>query len=232
MIVCDAATHHIPHDKRISFTHLGQAPMSRLKYFLMDVPSGLRIAITALFIMAVSACTSNDHAHIFHAKDIIGVMPSLAFMLTSQDGITSTAADFRGKATLLYFGFTNCRDVCPTTLARLAQVLKLLGSTADSVRVLFVSVDPQRDSPAVLKRYTSAFAPQIIGLTGTDEQLTALTKRFRVAYRRGAPMASGNYDVYHSSAIFVFDSDGKARLLVLPSETNQQLAEDLKTLMT
>lgn len=190
------------------------------------------IAFILLSTLWLCACTSREPAQSFHAKSITGVMPSLDFTLTNQDGATTTAADFKGKTTLLYFGFTNCADVCPTTLAKLVQTLKQLGPAADSVRVLFVSVDPQRDSPAVLKRYTAAFAPQIIGLTGTDEQLTALTKRFRVAYRRGAPMASGNYDVYHSSAIFVFDGDGKARLLVLPSETNSQLAQDLKTLTT
>lgn len=188
-------------------------------------------ALVLLAMLALSACTSKNTTHKFNARDISGVMPSLAFTLINQEGAVATAADFKHKTTLLYFGFTNCADVCPVTLANLAQTLKLLGPAADSVRVLFVSVDPARDTPQVLKKYTAAFAPQIIGLTGTDDQLTALTKRFRVAYRRDKPMASGDYEVYHSSAIFVFDGDGNARLLVTPPETNQQLAQDLKALM-
>jgi protein SCO1/2 len=100
------------------------------------------------------------------------------------------------------------------------------------VRVLFVSVDPRRDSAEVLKRYASAFGPQFVGLTGTDRQLTALTKRYRVAYRRDAPDSNGDYAVYHSSAVFVFDGEGRVRLLLGPSETTEQVADDLRAVTT
>jgi protein SCO1/2 len=166
-----------------------------------------------------------------HGDDIRGVMPSLEFTLTGPSGATMTAADVRGKTVLLYFGYTHCPDVCPATLAKLSQALKRFGPAAAAVRVLFVSVDPKRDSGQALGSYASYFGPQVMGLTGTDDQLTALTKRYRVAYRRDAPDASGDYAVYHSSAVFVFDQDGSARLLATPAETSDELAEDLKAVI-
>lgn len=181
-------------------------------------------------VLVLSGCGRSQTATQFYAKNIDGVMPNLEFTLTDQDGRTATAEDFKGKITLLYFGFTNCPYACPTTLAHLAQVLKRLGTTADSVRVIFVSVDPTRDSSAVLKRYTASFAPQIVGMTGSDAQLTAVTKRYRVAYRRDEPDANGNYNVYHSSAVFVFDGSGRARLLTTSDEPEEQLAHDLSAL--
>ena len=109
-------------------------------------------------------------------------------------------------------------------------MLKRLGPTADTVRILFVSVDPARDTPKLLKSYAAAFAPQIVGLTGSDAQLTEVTKRYRVAFRREKPDANGNYAVYHSSAIFIFDTNGNARLLATGTEPVADLTRDLRTL--
>lgn len=184
------------------------------------------IALVVVWAVAVQTCSKTESGMTkFHAQNISGVMPALEFNLTK--GTAISAADLRGKTTLLYFGYTHCPYICPATLAHLAETLTLLGPRAESVRVLFVSVDPRRDSPEALRRFASSFGPQFIGLTGTDEQLTALTKRYRVAFRRDEPDKDGNYAVYHSSAVFVFDREGKARLLVTTSETDEQLAEDL-----
>ncbi len=189
----------------------------------------ISLALLVVWLFVLEACSRSQNATaIFHGRDISGVMPALDFNLTSQSGTQVTAADLKGKTTLLYFGYTSCPDVCPTTLSNLAQALKRLGPKAESVRVLFVSVDPRRDSAEVLARYASAFGPQFIGLTGDDDQLTSLTKRYRVAYRRDAPDVNGDYAVYHSSAVFVFNADGRVRLLAAPSETTEQLAEDLR----
>lgn len=183
-------------------------------------------------ICVLEACSGpNNPATTLHGDDISGVMPSLEFTLTEPSGATMTAADVRGKTVLLYFGYTHCPDVCPATLAKLAQALARLGPAAAAVRVLFVSVDPKRDSGQALGRYASYFGPQVMGLTGTDDQLTALTKRYRVAFRRDAPDARGDYAVYHSSAVFVFDQDGSARLLATPAETSEELAQDLKAVI-
>ena len=178
------------------------------------------LVLLVVWVPSPEACSRSQHPMaIFHARDISGVMPALDFNLIGQNGKKATAADLKGKTTLLYFGYTSCPDVCPTTLSNLAQALKRLGSKANSVRVLFVSVDPRRDSVGVLRRYASAFGPQFIGLTGDDGQLTSLTKRYRVAYRRDAPDVNGDYAVYHSSAVFVFDADGRVTVLAAPSET-------------
>lgn len=189
-----------------------------------------RLLFPLLLTGLLAACGGNDTAH-YTAKNITGVMEPLQFQLTGESGQPITASDFQSKVVLMYFGYTNCPDVCPTTLAKLARALKQLGAKADRVRVLFVSVDPARDTPKVLRQYTSAFAPQVIGATGDDKTLTALTKRYRVAYRRDKPDAHGNYAVYHSSAIFVFDGDGKARLLITGSESAKAIATDLRTLL-
>lgn len=190
------------------------------------------IALVLVWAVAVQTCSRTESGMtMFHAQDISGVMPDLEFNLTNEYGTTMTAAYLRDKTTLLYFGYTNCPYVCSTKLAHLAETLRLLGPLAGSVCVLFVSADPRRDSPGVLWRFASSFGPQFIGLTGTDEQLTALTGRYRVAYRRDEPGKDGSYAVYHSSAVFVFDRNGKARLLVAPSETDEQLAEDLRAVM-
>ena len=132
---------------------------------------------------------------------------------------------------LLFFGYTHCPDVCPTTLARLAQAIKLMGDAGHRVRILFVTVDPARDPPALLHDYTRAFSPQAIGLRGSDAQLDALTKRYRVAYSHDAPDAHGNYAVSHSSAVFAFDAEGRARLVIASELGAQEIAADLKRLV-
>ncbi|HEX4049659.1 MAG TPA: SCO family protein [Steroidobacteraceae bacterium] len=191
----------------------------------------LAMLLLACAAAGVAGC-SGSHARTgaYHAADISGFMPELSFNLTGPGGQPITAQFVRGKTTILYFGYTNCPDECPTTLARVSAALGMLGPAADQVRVLFVSVDPQRDTPSALARYAHYFAPQVVGASGTDAELTALTKRYRVAYRRDPPDKQGNYDVYHSNAVFVFDVNGRARLLVPDSETPTQLAEDLSTL--
>ena len=189
-------------------------------------------AIGLSCLLALTACSGPEApASRFHADDISGVMPPLEFSLAGSSGAPVSAADVRGKVVLLYFGYTHCPDVCPATLTRIAQTLKRLGPRAAATQVVFVSVDPTRDSGRLLADYASYFGPQVMGVTGTDDQLTALTKRYRVAYRRDAPDAQGNYAVYHSSAVFVFDRDGRARLLVRPDETSGQLASDLEALI-
>lgn len=164
-------------------------------------------------------------------KSIANVMPDLQFTLTNGDGRTVQASDYDGKVKLLYFGYTHCPDVCPLTLATVAQALHHLGKRADAVRVLFVSVDPKRDTPQILKSYANAFGPHFVGLTGTQPQLQALAKRYRVAYGYGKPDANGNYEVFHSAAIFVFGRDGEARLLMNEKDGAKAMAHDLGQLV-
>jgi protein SCO1/2 len=151
----------------------------------------------------------------WHNTDIHGSLPALDFdMVRANDGAAVTGADYRGKVTLLYFGYTYCPDVCPMTLSNIAQAVKSLGPSGSSVRVLFVTVDPDRDTLPVLKRYVAAFGAGVDGLRGTPDTLVALARRYRVAYSV-TPAAPGRaYEVTHSSAIYVFDKSGAPRLLV------------------
>lgn len=166
--------------------------------------------------------------------DVSGSSPSLRFTMTrATDGKTVTAADFRGEIPLLYFGYTSCPDVCPLTLANVAKVLKRLGPDAKPVRLLFVTVDPNRDTLPVLKQYTAAFGPQFVGLRGTADQLMALARRFRIAY--SVTVKGSDYEVSHSSALYAFDRTGAARLLIPSLATNPPdiagTADDLRKLV-
>jgi protein SCO1/2 len=151
----------------------------------------------------------------WHAVDVTGSLPPLSLTMTrSEDGKQVTQADYRGETVLLYFGYTNCPDVCPTTLSEVHDILMRLGPEARHVRMLFVTVDPNRDTAPVLSAYVKNFGTEIDGLRGTPDELAALARRYRVEY--SVTPASGNhpYDVTHSSAIFVFDGSGAARLIV------------------
>jgi protein SCO1/2 len=156
-----------------------------------------------------------DEPEPWHETNVTGALPDLAFKMTrADDGRTVTAEDYRGKVVLLYFGYTFCPDVCPTTLTNIAQILDHLGRQADAVRVLFVTVDPNRDTLPVLKQYADAFAPEVDGLRGDPGQLAALAKRYRVAYSVRPKTAEHDYEVSHGSAVYAFDRTGEARLLL------------------
>lgn len=163
--------------------------------------------------------------------NITGHMPALDFRLIDDHGKPVTGADYRGKVVLLYFGYTHCPDVCPLTLAHLHVVMQRLGPLADGARILFVSVDPARDTPAILHAYVKAFDPRAVGLTGTPGEIEALVKRYRGSFSREPGTADGNYEVSHSSAIYLFDRDGNARVLATPSDSQDDLVHDLKLLL-
>ncbi len=196
------------------------------------------LSVFAALVVAVGAallagCTAETP---WHETDLTGAMPALDFTMTSAEtGKTVTASDFEGKVTLLYFGYTFCPDVCPTTLSNVALVLKKLGDRAKDVRLLFVTVDPNRDTLPVLKTYAAAFAPQVVGLRGNADQLAALAKRYRVAYSVTPASGDKPYTVTHSSAIYVFDATGKVRLLISSMATGKPdidgAAADLKRLV-
>lgn len=193
-------------------------------------PAALLAAAGVLILTgALAACAGSEPPYAL--KNITGLVAPLKFHLTDQDDQAVTAADYRHDLVLLYFGYTECPDECPTTLATLANALHTLGPEASRVRVLFVSVDPQRDTTAVLKRFVSNFGPEFIGLRADPAQLTDLSKRYRIAYHYEKPDKYGNYEVDHSSAVFVFDGDGRARLLGQSDNTSQQIASDLRRLL-
>ncbi|MGH8220437.1 MAG: SCO family protein [Steroidobacteraceae bacterium] len=205
---------------------MGISQCKRASRWLLAKRFTVPLALCAALVLV--ACSSGG-PH-FALQNVTGLLPQLKFALTDQDGHAVTAANYRGKIVLLYFGYTHCPDVCPTTLTNLSEALKRLGPEASRVRVLFVTVDPARDSVAVMKRYASAFGPQFVGLRGDDAALTELSKRYRIAYHREPPDRSGYYAVDHSSAIFIFDASGEARLLAGESDNPRTIAMDLQKL--
>jgi protein SCO1/2 len=170
------------------------------------------MAIGASFCAgALAGCRDTQ----FHAMDISGASPPLAFTMTrARDAKAVSEADYRGKVTLLYFGYTFCPDICPLTLSNVADVLRRLGPQADAVRVLFATVDPARDTLPVLADYEKSFAPQIDALRGTPDQLAALARRYRIAYSAEPATKDRPYQVTHGSVVYVFDGTGAARLLI------------------
>jgi protein SCO1/2 len=205
----------------------------------MDQPSRnilslvMRLLCVAMLTLTAAAC---DEPQPWHETDITGVMQPLSFaMVRVDDGKAVTADAYRGKVVLLFFGYTYCPDVCPTTLFNIAQILDRLGSEASDVRALFVTVDPNRDTPQVLKRYVDAFAPQIDGLRGDPGALAALAKRYRVSYSVRPKTAEDGYEVSHGSAVYIFDRTGKIRLLASSLATGKPdvegMAADLKRLI-
>jgi protein SCO1 len=190
-----------------------------------------RLILTAAlcsFAAMLGGCSQETS---WRLDNITGIVSPLAFSLTDDTGRHVTADTYRGKIVMLYFGYTHCPDVCPTTLATLSQALSKLGNGAPKVRVLFVTVDPGRDTPQLLKRYAQAFGPEFIGLRTDDPELRRMTKRYRVTYSLGKPDVHGNYEVTHSSAVFIFDAAGKARLMAESSSSAAALAHDLQKLI-
>ena len=185
----------------------------------------LRLAFLAASLLA-AACSPERP---WHATNITGAMPRLEFrMMRASDATPTNAEEYRGRVVVLYFGYTHCPDVCPATLANLADVLHKLGPDADKVRVLFVSVDPDRDTLPVLKQFTQAFAPQIDGLRGTPDALAGLARRYRVAY---SVVKAPEYQVTHTSAVFIFDEGGRARLVTLDTNDTAGLADDIERIV-
>lgn len=190
----------------------------------------MRRLLQACALVVLAAGCGGDLS--WQTRDISGMMPELEFTLTSENGDTVTAERYDDTVNLLFFGYTHCPDICPITLGRLRGVMdRLPDDVADQVRVLFVSVDPERDGPESLREYTSQFGDNVIGLTGTRGQLDALTKRYRTTYGYGEPDEQGNYEVSHGSAVYAFDSNGNARLLIRNQDSVDAIAGDIEQLV-
>ena len=182
-----------------------------------------------LFVALLAGCEKPKLPSPFHASDVSVMFTQADFRLTDHNGKTRTLADFRGKVVALFFGYTHCPDVCVTTLADLAQVMQLLGSDADKVQVLFITVDPERDKPEKLAQYTSAFNPSFLGLYGDAQATAQAAKAFYVGYQK-QPTSSG-YNVDHSVGTFLVDPKGKVRLRAPLAQRTDWLADDIRLLL-
>ncbi|MGZ5961497.1 MAG: SCO family protein [Rhizomicrobium sp.] len=201
----------------------------------MSIPCYLASMIfqrfVALCLLALLAACGRSGTN-WHATDITGALPALDFSLRrASDGTPVHASDYRGKIVVLYFGYTHCPDICPATLANLADAIQKLGSRANEVRVLFVTVDPNRDTGPILAGYVRSFAPEIEGLRGSDDQLTDVARRYRVVYSVTPDSRGHPYEVMHSAAAFFFDRNGRARLVATKTDDVAGLTADLKQLL-
>jgi len=193
-----------------------------------------RIAVAlAAAALAVAACDKllPNAKSPFNGIDVTGAPFGGDFKLADAAGRERTLAEFRGKVVVLVFGYTQCPDVCPTTLADFAGALKRLGPEASRVQLLFVTVDPQRDTPQLLKEYVPAFNPSFIGLRGDEAATNKVTRDFRIYVNRNDKKGGANYTVDHAAQSFVFDPSGKLRLVIGYGMEQDKIASDLRVLM-
>ncbi|MDM0012408.1 SCO family protein [Variovorax sp. J22P168] len=185
--------------------------------------------LAAAVAVPLAACTESKPS--FQAVDITGADYAKDFSLSDADGKVRTMADFKGKAVVLFFGYAQCPDVCPTTMTEMAQVKQQLGADGDKLQVLFVTVDPTRDTPEVMKAYMGAFDPAFVALIPTPEQLSALAKDFKVYYKKVDGKTPSSYSMDHSAASFVYDPQGRLRLYARYGAGVAPMVSDLKTLL-
>ena len=188
-------------------------------------------SLVAVLFVAVAAACSPSSAPSFKSTDISGVDYGKSFRLTDHTGKERTLADFGGKAVVIFFGFTHCPDVCPTTLAGMRAVMEKLGDDAKRVQVLFVTVDPERDTKELLAQYVPSFDPTFVGLYGDADTTAQVAKEFKVFYQKVPGTTPGSYTIDHTAGSYVFDPQGRLRLYIRHGADPDDIAADLKLLL-
>lgn len=207
---------------RISFKY--QQAQTRMRRLML----ACALALGGAVVLAPAMLHAETAVH-----NVKGFLPDLRFSLQAAGGKTITQDAFQGKTVMLFFGYASCPDVCPTTMAQLSQVMLELGDDAEKVRILFISVDPHRDTPEILQAYVDAFDKNAIGLTGTEKQVADLARRYRVAYQIEKPTGKNpdNYEVAHSRGVYIFDAKGRARVLAADTESVEALTISVRNLL-
>jgi len=193
--------------------------------------TGRLAAICAAAALALAACQPAPPPPAFQATDITGAAFARDFSLTDHNGQIRTLADFKGKVAAIFFGYTHCPDVCPTTLSDFAAALQQLGPQAKRVQVIFVTVDPQRDTPELLKLFVPAFNPDFLGMFTDQESLKILAKEYKVVYQKTSVKGADDYLIDHSAGTYVYDPQGRLRLLIPYGSSPDAIAHDLKILL-
>lgn len=192
----------------------------------------MRNFLLVLCVALLAACSGGAEAPPkFNATDVSGADWGRELKLTDHNGKARTLDDFKGKVVILFFGFTQCPDICPTTLGASAAAMNLLGSDADKVQVLFVTLDPARDTPEVLAKYAPAFHPSFLGLYGNAEATAAAAKEFKVFFQKAPGATPDSYTIDHTAASYAIDPQGRLRLYIKHGETPDQMASDIKLLL-
>jgi len=168
----------------------------------------------------------------FKNTDVTGLDYAKDFAMKDHNGQMRRLEDFRGKAVVVFFGYTQCPDVCPTTMSEMANVMQQLGPLSDKVQVLFVTLDPERDTPELLSKYVPAFDSRFLGLVGDKAETEKIARDFRVFYQKVAGKQAGSYTVDHTAGSYVFDPQGRIRLFVRHGQGTEPIVHDLKALLS
>lgn len=189
-------------------------------------------AVAALGVVLVTALlTGCGKPAPFNATDLTGTQIGTDFALSDHYGKSRRLSDFAGKALVMFFGYTQCPDVCPTTLTKMREVMNLMGKDSERVQVVFVTVDPERDTKELLAQYVPSFHPSFIGLFGDSAATAAVAKEFKIFYQKQPGSSPTNYTIDHSAGSYVFDPKGKLRLYIKHGDSATQIAEDLQRLL-
>lgn len=189
-----------------------------------------RTAVTLMCVSLLLAACQKDALQ-FKNTDITGASFARELSLTDQFGKVRTLADFKGKAVVIFFGYTQCPDVCPTTMVELAKVMKSLGKDAERVQVLFVTIDPERDTQDLLAAYVPNFDPRFLALRGDAAQTAKVAQEFKVVYQKAAGKSADTYTMDHTAASYIFDPQGRVRLFVQYGQKTDAITHDLRLLL-
>jgi len=192
---------------------------------------GWLLATCAMAAFTLAGCQPAPQPPSFQATDITGAAFARDFRLTDHNGQVRTLADFKGKIVAIFFGYTHCPDVCPTTLSDFAAALQQMGPQAERVQVIFVTVDPQRDTPDLLKQFVPAFNPDFLGMFTDADGLKLLAKEYKVVYQKTSVKGADDYLIDHSAGTYVYDPQGRLRLLMPYGSGPDAIAQDLKMLL-
>ena len=188
-----------------------------------------RTRLAGMVLAGLLACTPDKPS--FHSIDLTGANYAQGFALNDHNGQARKLSDFQGRVTVVFFGYTQCPDVCPTTLAELVEVKRLLGVQGDKVQGIFVTVDPERDQAPMLKAYVEHFDPTFLAMVPTAEQLTVLAKDYKIYFKKVSGATSTSYTVDHSAGSYIYDPQGRLRLYVRYGMGAQAMAEDIQQLL-
>lgn len=193
----------------------------------------LSALVAATLAFSLAACDKLPGKQVsFQNTDVTGLDYAKGFSLTDFNGKPRTLADYKGKVAIVFFGYTQCPDVCPTTMAEMAGVMQKLGPQADQVQVLFITLDPERDTPQLLASYVPAFDKRFMGLYGTLEQTAKTAKDFKVFYSKVPGSSPGSYTIDHMAGSYVFDKDGRLRLFIRHGVTADSIVHDVRQLLS
>jgi len=189
-------------------------------------------AIIYIFLLgSMVACNPSGQENQLFGTDITGADFANALSLTDHTGKPRQLSDFKGKAIALFFGYTHCPDVCPTTMADLAKAMKIMGKRSDEVQVLFVTLDPERDTREVLAKFVPSFDSRFIGLYGTAEQTAETAKNFKIFYAKQTVTGKNDYTIDHSAGVYAFDKNGKIRIYIKFGQKPNEIASDLEKII-